>query len=80
MNEFILAALATFGLAALVSNYDGAFGILLRLRRKFRVLDCTVCLSTWLALPMLYLTSIGEMTVVLAFAIIGLVIIAERIT
>lgn len=80
MIELTLSALATFGAAALISDYDGVFDIFLRLRKKSKAFGCIVCLSFWIAIPMLYLTSIGIMAVVYLFAIVGLVIITERLT
>lgn len=80
MIELIIAALATFGASSLVTDYDGPFDIFLKLRARFDVFRCTVCLSCWLVFPMLYLTAIEALPVVLSFAIIGLIIITERLT
>ena len=80
MSMFLITALATFGSASLVTNYDGPFEVFLKLRSRFKLFRCTVCLSCWLAFPMLYLTAIGALSVVLSFAIIGLIIITERLT
>lgn len=76
MGELLQAVLITVGLATLVSQYDGPFEILLRLRtsRLGKLFDCNVCLCPYLAvIPVLgfrmgvmqYLTIVGA-SVILA--------------
>lgn len=52
MGELLQAVLITVGLATLVSQYDGAFNIFLRLRtsRLGKLFDCNTCLVPYLAL------------------------------
>lgn len=77
MIEIILATLATFGISALISNYDGLFGVFEWIRSKGTVFSCTVCLSVWIAIPIAYFSGIG----LLGFlAVIGGVILIERVS
>jgi len=76
MAEFIFAALATFGVSALISNYDGPMGVFVRLRSHVAATRCCVCLSVWLGIPIALLTGVG---VVGYLAIIGTVILIERL-
>lgn len=80
MNELIISALATFGIASLVSNYDGPYNIFTKLRSRYEMLRCTVCLATWLATPLFFLAANGFLAYVTSLAIIGVVVIVERVT
>lgn len=76
MADVLITALATFGIAALVANYDGPYGIIARLRSKLTVAQCTVCLGVWVAIPLALFTDIG----VLGYAaVIGIIILLERL-
>lgn len=77
--NLLIAALATFGLAALISQYDGPDKMFARLRKrdKSKLTHCPVCLSVWLAIPISILAGIGLVEYI---AIIGIVIIIERLT
>ncbi len=54
---FILAVLAVWRITHLLSNEDGPFDIVFRLRRALgnsffgRLIDCFYCLSIWVSLP-----------------------------
>jgi hypothetical protein len=76
MIEIIVASMAVFGMAALISTYDGPFDILALAREQVGMLACTVCLSVWIIAGM-FLAGVpfGE-----CCAVIGGVIILERIT
>lgn len=74
MIEIIIAATATYGVSALVSEYSGPFDIFFRLRQRLRVLECTVCLSVWLAIPISIFSGLDIMGY---FAVIGVIIIIE---
>jgi hypothetical protein len=80
MNELIISALATFGVASLVSNYDGPYHVFAKLRSKYELFRCTVCLATWLATPLFFLATNGFLAYVTSLAIIGVVVIIERLT
>lgn len=74
----IQVAIATYGLAVLISDYDGPFDILYSLRgRYYRLFSCHVCLSFWIAIPISIMTEIGLIGYLTA---LGLVILLERIT
>lgn len=74
MIELIIAAIATYGVSALIAEYGGPFDIFLRLRQKLRVLECTVCLSVWLAIP---ISIFSGLDIIGYLAVIGAVIIIE---
>jgi hypothetical protein len=80
MTNFILISLATFGMAALITGYDGPASILARLREKSEVFRCTVCLSVWIAIPVCMIAALGGMVVISILAVIGAVILIERLT
>lgn len=75
MLEIFIATLGTYGVATLVSDYDGAFGIFKRLRKLGEVFECNICLTPWIALPIAYLAGLSFVEYL---AVIGLVIIIER--
>lgn len=80
--EFIITALAIFGICDLVVSFPGPKDIFVRLRSKFpeSPLHCTVCIGTWVAIPfsLVFLLGFGLFLAPLAF--IGIVIIFERMT
>lgn len=64
---FIIAALATYRLAKLISEEEGPFSVFLRLRGALdpdqqtwvgRGLNCIVCVSFWVALPIAVILSL----------------------
>lgn len=75
----LTALLATYGVAKLISNYDGLFNVFLWLRNRDSVIgklfSCTVCLAVWVAIPVAYFAGFGVMGYL---AIIGSVILIER--
>ena len=77
MYELLIATLATYGVATLIAEYDGPRDIFRKLRRKGKVFECSTCLSVYIAvIPVLILS----MSFLEYIAIIGAVIIIERIT
>ena len=54
--EFVLASLAVWRVAHLLSSEDGPFALLAKLRRRLgdghwgNLMDCPKCLSIWLAI------------------------------
>ncbi len=79
--SFIITALAVYGLAALVSSYDGLYGVFARLRNKYpnSPLHCTVCLSCWLVVPIILLGAFVGIWAIAPLAVIGVVILFERL-
>ena len=79
--NFLITALALYGLSALISQYDGPWSVFARLRNKYpnSPLTCTVCLSVWLAIPIILLAVfVGTWSIVM-FALVGIVIILENL-
>lgn len=78
--EFIITALAVYGISALVSQYDGYKDSFIKLREKYprSAFICAVCLSVWLVIP-LYLVALLNVWMVAPLAIIGVVILLEKI-
>lgn len=77
MFEMVIATLATFGISAIISNYDGPFNILTCLRAKVSAARCCVCMAVWLAIPIAVSLNIG---LIGYLAILGSVILLERVT
>ncbi len=52
MIELLIAILGTYGVAVLVSEYDGLFSIFAKARRSFLrpLLVCSVCFAVWVAI------------------------------
>ena len=75
MFEFLLALLATFGVSALVSYYDGLADAFVKVRSKVSIFNCCVCLSVWVAIPITIVAGLGFIEYL---AIVGSVIIIER--
>lgn len=55
---FILAALATFRISRMITDEEGPWAIFLKLRQRYpgvnwfgRGLECIMCVSFWVALP-----------------------------
>lgn len=75
MGNYIIAILATYGVASLLSSYDAPLGIFQRLRKK-GLPECMVCLSVWIGAPIAYFADIGVLGY---FTILGAIIIMDRI-
>jgi hypothetical protein len=75
MIETVTAIIASFGVSALVSSYDGIFGVFAKLRSHIKALNCTVCTSVYVAVPIAYFSDIG---VIGYLCVIGGVILLER--
>ena len=78
---FLITALAVYGLSSLLTSYDGLWGMFKTLRDKYpnSALQCTVCTSVWVAVPTMLLAYFC-LPVVLPFAIVGVVIVLERVS
>lgn len=70
----ITFALAIYGVATVISDYDGPFGLFSELRANFHVFRCAVCLSFWVMLGIMLLYSVH----LAALAAFGLAILLIR--
>jgi len=58
--RFILAVLAAWRISHLLANEDGPSAVMVRLRSRLgsgslgRLLDCSLCLSVWVAMPLAF--------------------------
>lgn len=76
----IAATLATYGVASLVTNYSGPFNAFTSLRKSAKgelksALECTVCVATWVSVPIALIAGVGFLG---WLAAIGAVILLER--
>lgn len=78
--SLIIIGLSVYGLASLVTSYDGVKDIFLTLRNKYprSALICTVCLSVWLVLPIYLAVLSGLQLYLIPLAVIGLIIFLEK--
>ena len=78
---FLITALAVYGLSSLLTSYDGLWGMFKTLRDKYpnSALQCTVCTSVWVTVPMMLLAYFC-LPLVVPFAIVGVVIVLERVS
>ena len=74
MNE-LLIILATYGVATLMTDYDGPYGAFKSLQDKYAVFQCNVCLGVYILLPMYILAVNG---LILPFSILGGFLIIAR--
>ena len=81
MIDFIIAALATYGISSLVTSYDGLYEVFLKLRQKYphSAFNCPACLSVWFAVIFTLLIYLGFLWLLVPLAIVGVVIILERV-
>lgn len=79
--NFLITALAVYGLSELLTTYDGAFSVLKRLRDKYpeSALSCLICVSCWIVVPMMLLAIYGGIIFITPFAIIGVIMIVDRL-
>jgi len=77
MTDILITALATYGISSIVAHYDGLGQVFMKLRQKYptSAFTCTICLATWVAIPIATHLSIG---VVGYLAALGLILIVER--
>jgi len=80
MYEVIIYALATFGVSALLTDYDGPADIFRRAKNKLKALDCLVCTSVYIALLLFVFIATGNGSWLTPLAVIGLIVIIERLT
>lgn len=70
----IMAGLATYGVAKLLAEYDGAFNSFSKLRDLFMP-RCAVCIAVWVAIP---ISIYAHITLLSYLAIIGGIVIMEE--
>lgn len=79
-NLYVAActAVIAYGIATLVAEYDGAFGIFARIRAKFdgSALNCAVCFGFWIIAVIL---ALGFTSPTEALLSLGLLIFMTRI-
>src|SRR5205823_4545131 len=85
--RFLLATLAVWRITHLLSQEDGPWDLMLRLRRAFasgmlkKLVGCFYCLSVWVAMPFaLFLKGDFAETFVSWLALSGGAILLERVT
>lgn len=81
MGELVIAALATYGISALVTQYDGFGHVFLKFRNSYpkSALTCTVCLSVWVAVIFAAIFWLGWAYILSPLAFVGVVIVLERL-
>lgn len=79
MTEIALVAGGTYGIATIVADYDGPFGVFERLRRSrlAKLFACNVCLMPYAAIPLALGLDVGLYGYLAA---IGLGVILARLT
>ena len=84
---FILCTLAVWRIAYLISQEDGPFDIIIKLRKPFgqgtigKLMDCFYCLSLWLAIPFACLLALTILDgVILVLALSGAACILFKLT
>jgi hypothetical protein len=84
--DFMIAALATWRVAALLVREDGPFDVFAHLRRLLgagmagRVLDCFYCTSLWVAAPAaVWLVGLSGRLLVVWLAVSGAAGLLERL-
>lgn len=82
MIELIILALATYGTAKLVAEYDGFWDVLFKLRNKsyLKALTCPVCASVWFGVLFSIIYWLGFIWMLLPLAVVGVVILIEEVT
>jgi hypothetical protein len=85
--DFLLAALATWRLAHLLTREDGPYGLLARLRARAgdgavgRALQCLYCTSVWVAAPLaLFVAPWQARAAVVWLALSGAACLLDRLT
>ena len=82
MIELLILALATYGTAKLVAEYDGFGNILYKIRNKsyLKALTCSVCASVWFGVLFSIIFWLGGVWLLLPLALAGVVILIEEVT
>ena len=75
MGEIVMVALATYGVATLVSEYDGVFDVFSKLRSNIKAFRCVPCATVWIAIPIAVIMNVG---VIGYLASVGISIALDR--
>lgn len=80
MIELIILALATYGVSKLISDYDGPFDILYKIRhvKYLKALLCVVCTSLYVAVVFSIVWALGHALWLTPLALVGFVVILEE--
>ena len=77
MIELIFAALATYGISALLVEKNGFMDVFLKLREiKWLPFNCITCTAVWIGIPIAIFSGIGLLGY---FATLGIIVLIERI-
>lgn len=78
--NFIIAVLAVYGLSYLLVKTDGVWGVFYHLRNsgKFKALECMVCTSVWVTIPIFVAVGTGHVWVAGILGAVGIVAIIEE--
>jgi len=83
--RLVLAVLATWRVAHLLSSEDGPADLMIHLRRRMgagvagRLMDCFQCLSVWVAVPLAFFVGTGPVDIVVSWlALSGAACLLER--
>lgn len=71
----IVYGVATYGIATVITDYDGPFGVFDSLRQKFALFRCSVCLSTWL---IVVFWLVGGLAIIESLAALGIAVFILR--
>lgn len=81
MELLILSVLAVYGITLIISETDAPFGVLYKLREKYDMLSCFICVSVWVsALVSLYTVSNFGEWLLHTFAFSGAAILLNRLS
>lgn len=80
MIELIILILSTYAISALLTRYDGAGHIFLRLRNKYpdSALQCAVCTSCYVIIPLFIIYTFGYSFWLIPAAVIGAMVIIDE--
>ena len=82
MIELLILALATYGTAKLIAEYDGFGDIFYKIRNKsyLKALTCPVCASVWFGVLFSIIFWLGGAWLLIPLALAGVVILIEEVT
>lgn len=81
MIELFLSMLATYVITSVISSYDGPFDIFARVRGEWeKPWSCFVCLSFWIAIPVIGLQTNMMYTLLDYFAVVGGAILMWKVS
>lgn len=79
--ELLISVLFVYGLATLLVEADGPYGILYKTRKRISPLSCYMCAATWVAaIAAVFISENIGQWFAYTFAILGGAILINRIT